>query len=191
MTLEAEKDQVRTAVSAARRSITESQASVAAREIALAVAASAEFQQAERVVFYAATQHEIPTRPLFERARAAGTPCLFPRCAGAGLEFVPADNLEQLQPGRFGILEPEPSGQAVLLSVRDLVLVPGVAFDRAGARLGRGGGFYDRAFPEQSQLRPLLMGFAYSVQLIERVPTAPHDRRMDAVATELGISRPG
>jgi 5-formyltetrahydrofolate cyclo-ligase len=67
------------------------------------------------------------------------------------------------------------------------VLVPGVAFDRAGNRLGRGQGLYDRAFPASAPRPPLLIGVAYQIQLVEAVPYTEADRRMDAVVTELGL----
>jgi 5-formyltetrahydrofolate cyclo-ligase len=65
-----------------------------------------------------------------------------------------------------------------------VVIVPGLAFDAAGRRLGRGAGHYDRAFPAGRQGAPLLVGVGYAFQLVDEVPAGPHDRRMDVVVTE-------
>ncbi len=66
--------------------------------------------------------------------------------------------------------------------------MPGVAFDRRGRRLGRGGGHYDRVFPPATAA-PLLLGVAFSFQLVDAVPVGPADRRVDGIVTELGIVR--
>ena len=86
------------------------------------------------------------------------------------------------------MLEP-PSGAAVRPAAGDVVVVPGVAFDRAGGRLGRGRGYYDRAFPVGEADAPRLVGFAYAVQLVEHVPCDSRDRRVDAIVTEEGVHR--
>ena len=69
----------------------------------------------------------------------------------------------------------------------DAVVVPGLAFDATGSRLGRGRGYYDRRFPVGSQGAPCLVGFGYDFQVVERVPVDESDRRLDAIVTELGI----
>ena len=93
----------------------------------------------------------------------------------------------ELRPGRYGVLEPPAQAAVIRPEEGDLVLVPGVAFDRAGNRLGRGQGFYDRAFPASAPRPPLLIGVAYQIQLVDAVPHAETDRRVDAVVTELGL----
>jgi 5-formyltetrahydrofolate cyclo-ligase len=87
------------------------------------------------------------------------------------------------------VLEPPLQAEAVALAEGDLVLVPGVAFDRAGHRLGRGGGFYDRAFPAGAPRAPFLMGVAYEIQLVDVVPHGEGDRCMQAVVTERALYR--
>lgn len=190
--VEAGKAEIRAAIGAARHAVSRDQAAAAGEAIAQRVAACPEYERAERIVLYAAMEDEIPTGSLFGRARGDGKCCLFPRCVGQDeLVFARVDALAELRDGQFGILEPDPAQEAVFPGPRDLVLVPGVAFDRNGGRLGRGRGFYDRAFPVTSGVGPCLFGFGYSLQLIDCVPMAAHDRRMDAVATELEILRPG
>jgi len=69
----------------------------------------------------------------------------------------------------------------------DVVIVPGRAFDRAGRRLGRGVGYYDRTFPPGGRSQPLLVGMACEAQILESVPADSHDRSMDAIVTERGF----
>lgn len=86
----------------------------------------------------------------------------------------------QLIPGRFGALEPDAGCPLIPLNQLDLVLVPGVAFDLAGRRLGRGKGFYDRLLAE---VRGHKCGVAFDEQIIAEVPEEPHDVRVDSILT--------
>jgi 5-formyltetrahydrofolate cyclo-ligase len=87
---------------------------------------------------------------------------------------------EDLVKGRFGVREPRPDCASIPLKQLDLVLVPGLAFSRRGARLGRGGGFYDRLLAEVSGHR---CGVAFEWQLAGRVPEEPHDQLLDSILT--------
>ncbi|MDP6978268.1 MAG: 5-formyltetrahydrofolate cyclo-ligase [Myxococcota bacterium] len=151
-----------------------------------------EFESAAVLALYSATSTELGTRHVFEVARDMGKRCVYPRCTDAGtLEFAEVSALEALVEARFGILEPPPEFSVLDLAELDLVLVPGLAFDPAGRRLGRGAGYYDRALAgmEASVSPSSLIGFAYSVLLIDSVPVESHDRGMDAVVTERGVLR--
>lgn len=112
-----------------------------------------------------------------------GKSLALPRIDGENLcaHFVgsPAD----LAPGRFGILEPQSNAPAAGRSF-DLILVPGLAFDRSGGRLGRGRGFYDRFLSGISGFR---VGVSFDSQLVDSVPVEAHDMRMDAVVTPSGV----
>lgn len=97
------------------------------------------------------------------------------------------DSLAALQPSRWGLREPLPQNP-VHPSEIDLVLVPGVAFGRDGARCGRGGGFYDRFL---AALAPTVckIGIGFDFQLVEDVPMEPHDHPMDLIVTDAGVVR--
>lgn len=143
----------------------------------------------ERWVVYAALRTELSMRPLFEALCALGCIPLLPRTHGEKLEFVPVRNWSDLRRGSLGVLEP-PWGQGgKSLLPDDVVVLPGLAFDRAGHRLGRGGGFYDRAFGT-AKPAPLLIGAGYAFQLREHVPHGSRDRRVDAIVTEHGMIWP-
>ena len=88
--------------------------------------------------------------------------------------------------GWRGIPEPAPGCARVDASDVDWVLVPGVAFDRTGARIGYGGGYYDRLLPMLPPRAARVAG-AFSMQIVDEVPSAPHDITMDAVVTEDGV----
>jgi 5-formyltetrahydrofolate cyclo-ligase len=149
------------------------------------LAAETAFTDARQVALYAALADEIDTRPIFDVLRRAGRPCMLPRMLSGGrLEFVRVDCWEALVAGRWGVHEPPAEAVAEPLAVDDVVLVPGVAFDECGRRLGRGGGYYDRTFPVGGSTQPLLFGVATEAQIIESVPCDSHDRVMDAIVTE-------
>ena len=92
-----------------------------------------------------------------------------------------------LTPGPWGIREPDPRRcPPVRPGDVDLVLVPGVAFDAGGGRLGYGGGYYDRLLGTCAEATTLVAA-AFEVQMVERVPMGPGDRRVDLVVTERGV----
>lgn len=97
-------------------------------------------------------------------------------------------SMAELKPSGFGL--PEPSGEdgaVVPPDAFDIVLVPGLAFDRAGNRVGFGAGYYDRFL---SMAHAFKIGLAYDFQLFDRLPTGPRDIPMDLVVTEFGIHDP-
>ena len=110
----------------------------------------------------------------------------FPRVVGPDLEFHPIAKAGDFETGSFGIREPRPENP-VTISEIDLFLVPGMAFDaNTGLRLGRGKGFYDRTLA-RARPRPLFVGIGFSVQLVNGIPTEPHDIPLTAVLTESGL----
>jgi 5-formyltetrahydrofolate cyclo-ligase len=121
---------------------------------------------------------------LFYALRSRSHMLLLPRFRGETIEWVPAKEWSDLEAGRFGILEPT-TGASETLRPIDVAVLPGLAFDRNGWRLGRGGGHYDRAFPPETS-SPWLIGVGYSFQWRVEVPHDSHDRRVDAIVTENG-----
>lgn len=145
-----------------------------------------ELRHADTVLLYAATREEadplMAWRPLVE----SGATVLFPRVRGDHLDLAAARDMTSLALGGFGILEP--TGPVVAPTDVDVAVVPGLAFDRRGGRLGMGRGFYDRLLP---QLRPdcLRVGFCFSCQVAVRVPMLEHDEGVDVVVTETAVHR--
>jgi 5-formyltetrahydrofolate cyclo-ligase len=107
-----------------------------------------------------------------------------PRVAGDELSVHWVACREELVPGKFGILEPRADAPSAGRAF-DLILVPGMAFDRTGGRLGRGKGYYDRFLTSASGF---VAGVCFDDQLVSEVPREPHDARIDAVVTPSSIS---
>lgn len=175
-------------MSAQRRAMSQDERVSIGAAVARIACALPEFQRATRVAAYVALEDEIPTRAILDAVLASGRVLLLPRVVAARLEFAAVEDLALLRRGSFGVLEPIASSAALRLTSSDLAFVPGVAFDRLGGRLGRGGGHYDRAFPA-AFIAPILIGLASSFQLVEAVPMAPTDRRVAAIVSEAGIMR--
>lgn len=174
---------LRTQARAARRALTADERREKSEKIAAHVLAWPAFEQAETVMAYASTGCEVETRELLSRILSRGKRLLLPRCArGGAMDAAPVTDLAALAPGLLGILEPQT--QAIDPMEIDLILVPGLAFDACGNRLGQGGGYYDRFL---RRVTAMTLGLAFHAQMSERLVTAPHDVPVDAVATESGI----
>lgn len=147
------------------------------------------FERASRIALYAASGGEPDLRTLFDAGRRADKVVLLPVCGDdRRLRFHVADDWSGLSPGRFGLLEPSARSESVALDEIDLVLVPCVAVDERGVRLGRGGGWYDRSFAGLGgDGAPCRVACVHAFQCVKRVPAASHDGVVDAVASEGGI----
>ncbi len=143
-----------------------------------------EFQSATVIALYSPVFNEVFTEEILRESLAGGKQVLYPRVRGCELEFVRIATIHELMPGSFGVLEP--TGSEILLPGQiDMVVVPGVGFDRRGGRLGYGKGFYDRALKAFD--RPgCLVGLCFELQLLETLPVESHDVRMDMLITEQG-----
>lgn len=133
---------------------------------------------------------EIPTRPLLEALHARGHQIALPVTPPRGnpLFFRPWFPGIAMAQGPMGTQHPA-EGEPIS---PDWLIVPLLAFDRTGARLGYGGGYYDRTLALLRAANPTLtaIGVAYAAQEIPQVPTGPHDARLTAIATERGLIRP-
>jgi 5-formyltetrahydrofolate cyclo-ligase len=177
------KRRLRSALAERRRRVPPRDAAQAAAALAAAALEEPRVRCAARIGLYAASDGEIPTRALFEALGSLGIARVFPRIENDAIAWARASEWEALAPAGFGILEPSTAREP--LHASDVVFVPGVAFDRSGGRLGRGGGHYDRAFPAGAEC-PWLVGVGYSFQWIAEVPRDSRDRRVDAIVTEHG-----
>ncbi len=145
---------------------------------------SALYQDAEVILAYIDTQNEISTKPILQDAWQSGKTVAVPRVDGKNMDFYLIDSYEDLEEGAFGVFEPKEScpiyeGGAALL------LLPGVAFDAAGGRVGYGGGFYDRYLEKHPEHKKV--GYAYQFQIYSVVPREATDIPVDALLTEEGL----
>ncbi len=180
--IEEAKRDLRAAQADAAGAVDAAAATRAGEAAARALAADARWRKSARIGLFASTRGEPDTRPLFDAAIAAGREVLLPRChTRVTMEFAPVTAWDELRPGRYGLLEPTRDAVAAPWSSDDLVIVPGLAFDRRGGRLGRGGGHYDRSFGAAPKGAPWLLGLGFSFQLVGEVPMDEHDRLLDGV----------
>lgn len=169
-----------------RAAIGEHAAEAAAVAAANALIALPAIEAARRVAIYLALPDELDTAPLLERLRHCGKSILLPRVdvIGKRLTFHEFDGTSPLRRGALGIAEPRPEAPEIDLDSRDVVILPGLAFDPGGGRLGFGGGYYDRSLDIPDGRRPLLVGYAYECQIQPSVAKAGHDRAVDVIVTE-------
>jgi 5-formyltetrahydrofolate cyclo-ligase len=149
------------------------------------VAALGEFRSADPILLYMALAGEVQTAPLARRAWQTGKTVLAPKVdwTRRTMQAVPITHwTEGIVRGRYGICEPE-LGEPAGVDAIGLVIVPALAFDIAGSRLGRGGGFYDR-FLSQPGFAAVTCGVALEAQILEDLPHEPHDVPVDLVVTE-------
>lgn len=141
------------------------------------------FCQARCIALYASVHQEVGTELLFSAALAGGKEVLFPLVCGNNLQFKKVSALEQLAVGSFGILEPCYLGSDHTLETADLIVVPGVAFDLQGHRIGFGKGYYDRCLSQLTN-HGVLVGLCHDFQVLEQLPAEGHDIRMQYVVTD-------
>jgi len=139
-----------------------------------------EYAAAGVILGYHAVGGEAETRELIRRARADGKTVCLPAIIGKGV--MEARRADRLVPGPYGI--PAPEGPVFPPEAIDLIVVPGLAFDRACRRLGQGGGYYDRYLP---RTRGYAVGLAFEWQMVDRLPLEAHDVGVDCVATEAAL----
>ncbi len=184
------KRQLRGQLRARRRQLSPLQRRRAASALSEVIARRPEFRRARRIALYFAADGEIDPQPLARLARQRGKQLYLPLLRPGGrLAFVRWRRGGVLRRNRFGIAEPV--GARLIPARLDLVLLPLVAFDRRGGRLGMGGGFYDRSFAwmakaGRSRRKPLLIGLAHAFQQLGELPREPWDVPLAAVATERG-----
>ena len=138
---------------------------------------------AKTILFYAPMRDELDVWPLTERAIEIGKTVLLPRfIADTGVYgvFQIADPIRDCAPGKFSVREPSANCPSFPLNRLDFMLVPGVGFDTAGHRLGRGGGHYDRLLVSVSGIK---CGVAFDEQVVHQIPAEPHDIQMNFVLT--------
>lgn len=150
-----------------------------------------EYAAAQTVMFYVDVRTEVKTRDFLAVALTHGKKIVVPYCLDGELELFWLQSMDELAIGMYKILEPRADlrglpGKKVSPFELDLVMVPGVAFDRHGARMGHGFGYYDKLLEHTRPGTPLV-ALAFECQLFEGIPTAPHDIFMDKIVTEAAI----
>jgi 5-formyltetrahydrofolate cyclo-ligase len=148
-----------------------------------------EYHLAECIALYAPTRNETDTALILDLAFKAGKRVLYPAVCSEHMVFRLVEGVHSLRRGTFGILEPCDIGPDHQADEADLIVVPGVAFDLGGHRIGYGKGFYDR-FLQHPGLKACLVGLCHDFQLIDgKIPGEQHDIPMDIVVSDRRIIR--
>ena len=179
--METEKQALRREIAREKKTHTEAQLGAWSDEICRAVERREAFRRARCVACYHALPGEVQTEAFLNRWCGAKR-MLLPRVEGDDLRLYPYTGPESVRRGAYGIWEPVAEGDPVPFEAVDLVIVPGVAFDREGNRLGRGRGFYDRLLATCGAVK---IGICFAFQLRDRVPAGPTDVPMDEVISNL------
>lgn len=191
------KADLRRELLAARRALSADTLRAAARALSRSALELPELSSAHTVAAYVSIGSEPGTRELLDALRAAGTRVLLPvLLPDNDLDWAAYEGSQSLaeaaHPGKMRLLEPAgPRLGPDAVTGADAVLLPGLAVDRRGMRLGRGGGSYDRVLErlERAGAHPALVVLLYDDEVVARVPEEPHDHPVRAVATPSGVLR--
>lgn len=195
MSANRDKSGLRRSLRARRAALTPEEQAHAARRLAAHVCTTRIFRASGRIACYLAVDGEIDPTPIIERMWAMRKHCYLPVLSSGpsqALRFAPARPGGRLARNRFGIPEPL-VGARELVRARslDLILLPLVAFDTEGRRLGMGAGFYDRTLAflrhREHWRRPRLLGLAHDFQRVELLAEDPWDVVLDGVVTDEGV----
>jgi 5-formyltetrahydrofolate cyclo-ligase len=181
--MEGTKAAIRQAMGARRRALAAADLRAAELAVAARVQALPGYAGAPALLAYVATDGEVPTGALLTAVLAAGKRLYLPRLVDEVMTFAEHRLGATLRPGAFGI--PEPTGDACAAGelVEAMAVLPLLAWDDAGGRVGRGGGHYDRTFAGAHRPR-WLIGLGHTFQQVPHVPSDPWDLRLDGVVTE-------
>jgi len=180
------KNAIRNQMLARRNTITTELLQVASDAAQKRLIGMEEFKSADCIALYSAIQKEIKTDLIFEVALSEGKEVLFPAVCKNALRFSRVNDFRQLESGRFGILEPSSTDMERSIEEADLIVVPGLAFDLNGNRIGFGKGYYDQTLSRISG-RGILIGLCHDFQVLESLQTEEHDIRMRYMVTDKRI----
>jgi 5-formyltetrahydrofolate cyclo-ligase len=161
------------------------------RQIVARCMALPEYQRANTVLFYIDVRSEVRTRNDLTKALSTGKKIVVPYCVDGELQLFHLENNDELAIGMYKILEPKAelrtvASKRVDVDEIDLIIVPGVAFDRHGGRTGHGKGYYDKLLEHARHDTPLV-ALAFECQLFDEIPMQDHDIYMDKVVTETAV----
>ena len=148
---------------------------------------SEEFKDASTILAYVSLPQEVDTREFIQEALKQGKRVGVPYILSGGSKMIPSEITKncRLERGPLGIEQPKDlQVKAIPMEEIDLVIVPALAYDRNNMRLGRGKGFYDAFLADDAAQELKTVGIAFSFQMVDLLPRAPHDRYVDRVITE-------
>ena len=197
LSLREEKRALRRAMAEQRDALTPAQRDAMTEQAVERFLELPEIRLARSVAGFVSTRSEIDTEPLLDALRKRGVDVVLPRVSTGlippRLRFHRVERRSELVFGIFGLLEPGPNFPELAAQDIDVFMVPGLAFDKRGARIGYGGGYYDelaayvRAHPDATTAR--FVGYAFDFQLVETCPSGEWDVPLDAIVTDERVVR--
>ena len=173
-----DKKELRSFIRQQKRAMTEQQIVAASKRLGELFAASEEYQQAETIYGYLPYTQEVRTVSMLEKAMADGKRVAVPKVYGDEMRFIYITDMSQVEKGYAGIPEPI-ADEPIANDPKALVLMPGLAFDPQGHRIGYGGGFYDRFLAEEPDHPTLAL--CYDFQMLDHLETEEFDIPVDKV----------
>ena len=173
-----DKTALRNEIKQKKRAMTQEQIVAASEKLAQLLYASEAYRQAKSIYGYLPYNQEVRTTPMLEQAQRDGKRVAVPKCYGSEMKFIWLDDMRRVEKGYCGIPEPIEDGP-IADDPTALVLMPGLAFDPEGHRIGYGGGFYDK-FLENEPGHPKL-ALCYEFQMLPELETQAHDIPVDWV----------
>ncbi len=154
------------------------------RKIAEYLCSIDDFKKSKVVALYSPVKNEVETEFIFEYAKKSGKQILYPRVEDNSIVFSQVNDLQELMPGKFGIPEPPRTARSVSPENIEFFIIPGVAFDTNGFRLGYGYGYYDSVI---CKVTGVLTGLAYEFQVVDNIFPEDRDLRVNMIITEKGV----
>lgn len=183
----AKKVQLRSRLRKARRELDREVLYRESQKLCLRLLELPELQRAQTVFCYVSYGGEVKTHRLIETLLSQGKRVLVPRCRENGMmDCVPIESLEQLLPGKMGILEPPADLETADPRMVEFAVIPAVGCGMDGTRLGQGGGYYDRFLEKVDCAQAVLCLEEF---LLPSVPNEPHDRKMKCIVTQQRVLR--
>lgn len=172
------KQELRAHIRQLKRSMTEEEIQAASQQLGVLFAASEAYQQAKTIYGYLPYNQEVRTTQMLQKALEDGKRIAVPKCYGDEMRFIYLDDLSLVEKGYCGIPEPIADGP-IADDPTALVLMPGLAFTKDGARMGYGGGFYDKFLAAEPNHPTLALCYAF--QMVDHLDTEAHDIPVDTV----------
>lgn len=157
---------------------------IKSRKIAEHLNSLDDFKKSRVLALYSPIKNEVETELIFDYAKKSGKQVLYPRVDKDSMIFSVINDLDELIPGRFGIYEPPPSAVSVSPDKIELFIIPGIAFDTHGFRLGYGYGYYDSVV---CKVPGMLLGLAYRFQVVDSIFPTERDIRVHKIITDNGV----
>lgn len=172
------KQELRAHIRQLKRAMTEEEIQAASQRLGVLFAASEAYRQAKTIYGYLPYNQEVRTTQMLQKALEDGKRIAVPKCCGDEMRFIYLEDLSQVEKGYCGIPEPIADGP-IADDPTALVLMPGLAFTKDGARMGYGGGFYDKFLAAEPNHPTLALCYAF--QMVEHLDTEAHDIPVDTV----------